>query len=190
MQPLVLTKLNSKDEQEFMANLCIKYKRLAYSEVRKIVSDAWAIQDIMQDSIIRLAEKVSLLQTFDERKLVNYIITTVRNQAKNHLRKVSSDITVCSIDNDDLSIENIIKDDTDVEQSVIRRELFDSFSKVWLQLDETYKTLLEDKYILNKTDSDIAYELGVKPASVRMMLTRARRAVFDELKKIGSLVII
>lgn len=45
----------------------------------------------------------------------------------------------------------------------------------WPRLDENTRWLLEARYILDYSDGELARELGVKPDSVRMALTRARR---------------
>ena len=42
------------------------------------------------------------------------------------------------------------------------------------QLDPKSRQLLDMKYSLEKSDGEIAVELGIQPASVRMALTRAR----------------
>lgn len=43
--------------------------------------------------------------------------------------------------------------------------------------------LLEDKYVLNMSDAEIASALGVKPSSVRMLLTRARSKARKAIEK-------
>lgn len=49
------------------------------------------------------------------------------------------------------------------------------------QLDDRSKLLLEGKYILGKSDEELAEELSKKPASVRMALTRARQCAISFL---------
>ena len=51
----------------------------------------------------------------------------------------------------------------------------DALAQVWPRLDENTRWLLEARYILDYSDGELARELGVKPDSVRMALTRARR---------------
>lgn len=176
--------LENESDREFIAGLYEKYNRLIYSEVRKIVSDNWGIQDIMQCALIRLVNKVSLLRSLDERKLVNYVITTARNQAKNYLRQTAKKTAVRSIDSDEYNIENIQDDGFDVEKIIIRKEQLTQLSNIWPQLDEPCRTLLESKYILNQSDAEIAEALGVKPASVRMLLTRARRKALGKIAEV------
>lgn len=57
----------------------------------------------------------------------------------------------------------------------LRRLELDALAQVWPRLDENTRWLLEARYILDYSDGELARELGVKPDSVRMALTRARR---------------
>lgn len=45
------------------------------------------------------------------------------------------------------------------------------------------RQLLENKYVLNMSDAEIASALGVKPSSVRMLLTRARSKARKAIEK-------
>ena len=58
---------------------------------------------------------------------------------------------------------------------MLRRLELDALAQVWPRLDENTRWLLEARYILDYSDGELARELGVKPDSVRMALTRARR---------------
>jgi RNA polymerase sigma-70 factor (ECF subfamily) len=53
---------------------------------------------------------------------------------------------------------------------------------MWPSLDETTRAILEKKYILGQSDSEIAHSLGIKASSVRMNLTRARKSAYEQLK--------
>ena len=60
-----------------------------------------------------------------------------------------------------------------MEELLISKEEIDELVRRWPQLDAKSKYLLEGKYILGKSDEVMAEELSIKPASVRMALTRA-----------------
>ena len=62
-----------------------------------------------------------------------------------------------------------------MEDRVLRRLELDALAQVWPRLDENTRWLLEARYILDYSDGELARELGVKPDSVRMALTRPRR---------------
>lgn len=50
------------------------------------------------------------------------------------------------------------------------------------QLDERTRYLLEGYYILDLPVAEMARELNIKPASLRMVLTRARKTAYQFLQ--------
>ena len=56
-------------------------------------------------------------------------------------------------------------------------------AQVWDKLDERSRYLLEARYILEKTDAEIAEDLGIQPKSVRMALTRARKTAKELMEE-------
>ncbi len=69
----------------------------------------------------------------------------------------------------------------------IRREELDCLARVWPRLDERSQYILEAYYILEMSTKEIGEELGIKPGSVRMALTRARQKAYELLQKgLGS----
>lgn len=181
MLPPVVFMMVDETDREFMTELFLRYKRIMFSEISKIVPDQWEAEDILQNALIKLSEKVSLLRGLDERRRVSYVITTVRNLAKNSLRDKHG-LTVYSLDDENLRLADSISEGTDIEQSVIFKEQLEDLSLVWDMLDDTSKCVLEGKYILKKSDAELGKMLGISPASVRMMLTRSRRKVLELLK--------
>lgn len=55
-------------------------------------------------------------------------------------------------------------------------------SRIWTQLDERTRYLLEGYYILDLPATEMARELNIKPASLRMALTRARKTAYQLLQ--------
>ncbi|MGI6156837.1 MAG: sigma-70 family RNA polymerase sigma factor [Enterococcus lemanii] len=157
-----------------MAQLFLRYRKIMFSEINKIISDPWESEDILQNALIKLSDKVSLLRKLDERKRVCYAITTAKNLAKNHIRD-KQNIQLCFFDDENPNLPDGIGDDIDIEQSIILKEQLKDLSAIWSKLDETSQRLLEGKYILNQSNDDLGKMLGIKPSSIRMMLTRARR---------------
>ena len=62
------------------------------------------------------------------------------------------------------------------------REDLEELAHIWTQLDERTRYLLEGHYILNLPAAEMARELNVKPASLRMALTRARKTAYQLLQ--------
>ena len=172
MIPYCVMVIEDESDREFMSQLFIRYQRLMYHEAFKITHEKYAAEDAMQNALVRLIDKIALLRTLDETKLINYIITAMKNSAYNYMaRDVKPDFSF-----DELR---------DVCDGVDERELIDeridmyflmhTLASVWPQLDERSRYLLEGRYILEKSTDEMARDLSIKPESVRMALTRARR---------------
>ena len=81
MIPIIILTIQDPDEREYMTGLYIKYNRLMYSEIHKIIHDPWDVEDVLQISLVKLIDKISLLRTFERNRLVSYIISKCRNNA-------------------------------------------------------------------------------------------------------------
>ena len=67
------------------------------------------------------------------------------------------------------------------KKQILHQSDLELFRKELNQLDEATRTLLTRKYILEESDEAIAQDLNVKPGSIRMMLTRAKRKLLQLL---------
>lgn len=170
----IMTMLDEESDREFMTQLFMTYRRLMYSEIDNILSNACETEDVLQNALIKLCDKVALLRSLDERKRVCYVITTVRNQAKNHIRNAHGN-PILSFDDDEMNLAESVSDGTDIESSIILKEQLKTLSSVWDRLDNTSQLLLEGKYILKRSDNELGKELGLNPSSIRMVLSRARK---------------
>ena len=86
MLPLVIMAIEDEDDKAFMTWLYLQYRRLIYSEVRKITGNTDEVEDLLQSVVEKLIEKLPLLRGMEQNKLVNYIISTAKNTAYNSLR--------------------------------------------------------------------------------------------------------
>ena len=169
MIPIIILTIQDPDEREYMTGLYIKYNRLMYSEIHKIIHDPWDVEDVLQISLVKLIDKISLLRTFERNRLVSYIISTCRNNAYNYNKKLFS-LPECEIEEHD----GVDYHSNPLEDSILREENRKILLQAWHALDERSRYFLESKYILEKTDQQIATDINIKASSVRMNLTRAR----------------
>lgn len=174
MIPYIILAIEDDSDREYMTTLFVEYHRLMYSEIRKVISDQWVIDDILQSTLIKLIDKIPLLRTLDRTHLINYIITACKNTARNEIRYRSRHPAFSF----DEAFDGSEPDNTfvPVEEQVAHADSLARLAQVWDELDDRSRYLLEARYILEKTDADIAADLGIQPKSVRMALTRARKA--------------
>ena len=171
------------DDKAFMLSLYDSYYKLMYSIAYKYVSDIQTVDDIVQDSIVRskqysdapiLYGKIDILKPMPDKVLAGYIVSTVRNTAINRLRVKEYEKDHIA----EFTEENVSGADRYVpmETLLILAERRKALLDIWPVLPKETQILLKGKYILGYTDQELACQLKCKPSSIRMKLTRARRA--------------
>jgi len=179
--PFCILAIENDDDREFMAELFLRYQRLLYNEIYEILKNPWNTEDVLQATLVKLIDKISELRKKEEAKLVSYMVVAARNNTYNFLRaqKKSAQVSFEEYSGQ----ENSASADRQIESGMIAKEEIEEMVRRWSQLDERSKHLLEGKYILGKSDEALAEELSIKPASVRMALTRARQNAYQILTK-------
>lgn len=86
MLPVVILAIEDESDRAFMTQIYLDHERIMYAEMLKMSDNRGIMDDVFQESLIRLIDKIDVLRRLDERKRVNYIITTVRNQMRNYRR--------------------------------------------------------------------------------------------------------
>ena len=177
MIPLCILAIEDESERTFMTHLYQQYHRLMYQQIIQIVHDQWAAEDLMQETILKLIDKIDELKAKEPAKLVNYIISACKNRARHYIRDHSRHQDF-SID-EYLDVPDLKSGGREIEARLIRNDDLRCLVNVWSQLDERSRYILESYYILERPMSEIAQDLGIKPDSARMALTRARRAAYQ-----------
>lgn len=178
MIPIIILAIEDPDDREYMASLYITYNRLMYSEIKKIVKYSWNVEDVLQISLEKLIDKIKLLRTFERNRLVSYIISTCRNNAYSYNKKLSSTTEYEIMEDDGADFNS-----NPLEELILKKEQDSILLDAWYNLDERSRYFLESKYILDKTDAEIAASLNIKASSVRMNLTRSRNKLKALIEK-------
>lgn len=164
---------NEPTDKEFMVELYMEFERLLFYTASKYVSNPNVIEDIVQESLLKLQKKINTIRPMCHRTLAAYVRSTVRNTAINFLKEMGNDNFLIA----DIKDESILI----VDQDIVLNEVMDIsryrdlIAKLWPQLSNEERVLLEGKYIYGYTDAELGRELGCKADSIRMKLTRARR---------------
>lgn len=173
MIPFYILAIEDDDDREFMTFIYDQYQRLIYKTIYEITHDAWVTEDVLQETLIRLIDKIPLLRSQSRDRQVNYIITAATHTAYNYLRK-RKNITVFAFDDE----MDTALDADPIEAYLDQQSIQDDWNclrRIWSKLDQRSRYLLEGTYILEKSSEEIAADLGIKVSSIRMALTRAKR---------------
>ncbi len=177
MFPFCILAIENNEDRLFMEGLYMSYHRLMYSIILKMLKDKWDVEDVLQTVLVKLIDKIQILQAKNQNQLVNYIISCCRNEAYSFLRARSR---FCEEDNiDDLADAEL--DAFSLDVGLLKQEDIACLVGIWPHLDEKTRFVLEGYYFLERSTDELGTELGIKPASVRMELSRARKEVFKLL---------
>lgn len=167
-------------DQAFLDGLYHRHKDLLYAHIRSLGVAESEAEDILQEAFLRLWEKVERLRGLPERQQFSYAYTAVHNTALTWLAR--------SRRLPGLSLEDPAAGDPrggpGPEEVLLSLERERAFSEAMDRLEEGPRQLLILRYVLEEGDEAIAARLGVKKDSVRMLLTRARRRLREELIKL------
>ena len=133
----------------------------------RVIADSEVAEDVLQDSFLRLWRKQYPLQS--EKEAEALLTRAVRNASLNERRRKRG-----------VPIAMDIADETpDAEE---KERAYDQLRrKIEGELTSTQKYILEEKEYGGRTLEDIARELKMEPAAVRMQLSRARKTLRDSL---------
>ncbi len=173
MVAMVYSMEDQPSDREFMDQMYMEFERLMFFTARQYTSKAEIAEDIVQESLVRLYEKVRTMKPMKHVVLAAYIRATVRNTAINVLRKMNRERDYAADAETDAFAQ--------ADQEWVLNTMMDLsgyrvlLSKIWPRLPEDDRLLLEGKYILGYSDQELAEEIGCQANSIRVKLTRARR---------------
>lgn len=175
MIALICAMASEPSDRSYMLWLYEEYRKLMFSTAQKYVGNQSDCEDVIQDALISLLKKVKTLRDIHGAVLTSYIVATVRNTATNHLKqqKIVHEHTISMED----GYPEMESDEHPLDDMMMLIERKAQLSRIWNRLSEEHRMLLEGRYILGISDEELAKQLHCKPSSIRMKMTRARRAV-------------
>ena len=182
---MIIEACDNDDSRKFFIDLYLKYRKKMFDIAYKYVQDQHIAEDLVHDAMIKLIEKEPLLVNFECCTLTTYVVFTIRNTSISYLRRKQRDKRYVA-DMDDEQAASYIADSQPLPEEVaIMNEKIDEFGKVWMTLPEEIRDLLAGKYILGLSDAELAEQYGCKPSSIRVKLSRARRAALKAMEEGG-----
>lgn len=168
-------------QRDYLTSFYVQYAGFVIKRAAALCSSPQDTEDIVQTVWMQLIAKEETLRRLEQGMLLSYIATTVTNAVRCEVRRKR--LTICSLD---AAIG--VADDSigELDEALDRILLQKHFRKVWNNVPENVRELLERKYVLHETDTAIAQAMQIKASSVRMYLTRARRIAMKILAESGN----
>lgn len=169
-------------DRAFIQGIYQDFCRLMFFTAQKYLSDPLQQEEVVQESLRKLIEKVDTLHTLQPAVLASYIAATVRNTAISYLRAQARRKEV-------ISLEDVREEPASQElmdEALILQEELAPLRAIWPQLSQEEQQLLEGRYLLEYSNVELGAQLGYDPAHIRMKLTRARRKALKLMKRGGN----
>jgi len=174
----LIESLENPDDRKFIDDLYGSFKWLMFKTARRYVSTLPDQEDIVHDAIERLIRRADTLRERPRCVLPRYVVYTVRSAAVDLLRRRKRwEARVVPLD-EDMSVWTMASGNEPLDAVLIAEELRARLWEIWPRLPEEDQLLLEGKYVWELSDRELAEDVGCKPDSIRMKLTRARRRAY------------
>lgn len=175
MIPIFLGMIENENDRAFLEELYEELYALMYLKVLEITHDEHNVDDIIHIAMVRLINKLSLLQTMEKHVQVSYTIRTVINTAKNEISsKIRGRKYTYSGSLSDISDE--MPDPCDpFEETIYTSCDYESLGHAMKKLPERDRELLYYKYVLEMDEGSIAQSLDINLSNIRVYLSRARQ---------------
>ena len=153
--------------QDYLIDAFIRLRQRLRVISGRVIADSEGAEDILQDSFVRLWRKQYPLQS--EKEAEALLTRTVRNASLNEKRRRRG-----------VPLETDFVDES--PDAVEKERAYDELKrKIDSELTSTQKYILEEKEYGGRTLEEIARELKMEPAAVRMQLSRARKKLKDSM---------
>lgn len=153
---------------DYLTDAFIRLRQKLKAVSGRMLPDAVDAEDILQDSFVRLWQRHYPLKSGKEADAL--LARTVRNASLNERRRKRPL---------PLETDKAIEPPEWEEKEFAYEQLHQKIETV---LTQTQRYILEEKEYGGRTLEDIAKELGMEPAAVRMQLSRARKTLRDAMK--------
>ncbi|WP_313374524.1 RNA polymerase sigma factor [Chishuiella sp.] len=148
-----------------------------YSYVWGKIKNEEEAEDITIETFTKVFAKLKLYnQDFD---FTTWVISIAHNTMIDHIRKSSKfGISIY----DETQLLNVLEDQPSPEEYLILKQDNDKLTEAIDKLKDPYKRIIELRYIEDKTYKEIADELNLSLANVKVRLLRAKQLLIDIMK--------
>lgn len=180
MLPLVLLTIENEEDRLFMKELYLTYHQLMYGMALRVTGNRDAAQDAVSESVLSLMKKTALLRTLECNKLRSYVVITVKHTAISLLKRSRREPPA-----EDAAFLHLT-DGSRAEDRALACAGIEEIKQAVRRLPEREKDVLLMRYFREMTDEEIAREMNIRPVSVRVHLSRARKHLAALLGKEGE----
>ncbi len=167
--------LESEDDRQLLTELVSRYESSMYNIAKYFVKSDVDAEDVVSESFLKILENFSKYKALPRNGREGWIVVIVKNTSLDLLRR-SKRISWLEDQVEEPAVE------TDMDSELAYADLVDAIRS----MPESYREIMELKYVLEWSNVEIAKHLGVSENVVGARLFRAREKLKQQLRQEGS----
>lgn len=169
---------NESDKEKF-DQIYEQYKHLVFYIANEKLQDVHLSEDVVQDTFLRIAQKMELFESVHSTKTKNLIARIALGKAIDLIRLRKN---IHLEDNDFIFVaDNVESQNSHPLEQLIHRENYEELLCTISKMEETDKTALQLKYIYGYSVVEAAAILGISYKAATNRLYRAKKKLSNTL---------
>ena len=157
-------------DMRYIEELYRRYRGIMYKTALARAPTPADADDVVSEAVLRLFPHTDTLRALPERALIGYIAETTRRVAIDMGRRRSLESALFTAPGG--PVPDALPGPEEAAVTEARLQLL---QETLSELRAPDRALLTGRYLENKSDEELARELGVKPSGIRQKLSRARK---------------
>ena len=185
MLPVFILAIEDDSDREFVTALYTRYQPLLFRRAKSILKDDGRAKEAVHDTMLRVIRYLDRIKGVPPDELAAYLVTIIQTVCFDIIKKarLQNDTVVY---HDELDYE--LSDNGDfVERLLIRQEQADLLCRCMGVLSHRELDILNYFYTLDLPQKEIAGLMGLTPANVRSIISRAKKKVLVAYAEKGGL---
>ena len=181
MITMMISAIENDFQREFITQIYKKYYSAMLKKALSFLDNSEDAEELVQEVFEDLIKRVDFVMEVEKTKLPAYLLSAVKFGAYSRNKKQSS-WNFSDFESEDMEL---LKDENSIPEEIyLKTEAVAELKSALEKIPERYKNLLEFKYILGLSDSEIGAKFGISESAVRSGLTRARRKAYSVMKEV------
>ena len=171
-----LTLLDDPEEQQKFTEIYYQYRHFLWYVANQKLQDAHLAEDAVQEAFLALTRHMDKIEDVHSDCARNFLATIVCSKAVDILRK--------KVPEAELPEEyGELKVGGDMLDHYLTKENYHRLVACVLELDDTYRTVFEYKFMYQMSDAEIADVMGISAKNVNIRYFRARKKLQEMIRK-------
>ncbi|MBQ3530890.1 MAG: RNA polymerase sigma factor [Oscillospiraceae bacterium] len=180
MITMMISAIENDFQREFITEIYKKYYSAMLKKALLLLDNNEDAEELVQEVFADLIKRVDSVIAVEQKKLPAYLLSAVKFSAYSRNKKQSR-WNFSEFDSEEVEL---LKDENAIPEEIyLKSEAVAELKSALEKIPERYKNLLEFKYILGLSDSEIGAKFGISESAVRSGLLRARRKAYSVMKE-------